>query len=483
MKAKLYLSTVLVKRALASQPKVTALSILLIALTPLGVIASSPNAAEIPAIAIAVIALGWVSLSVGNPVRIKLNTYLWLNGGRWGTRVILVMIHTLILGIAGVITGTILGVVVASIESTIWPRVGVTLVELEGVAISSIAGTILVGLASSLQYLKRPRLTSLSGLEVRRKRHILHWVTVLASPVLLYCAIATTASWSNTFRYLNASLLLLSPLLIIAIFGMTSFALKLLSVPKKKMTGPAWFTMRRLGRDNGQVGTLAGVMAVFVAYCAIGLIFSASFTERSAIAQASFSNGSEPAWAIASGNSDSTPLSVSSALSGDQLVVRNNGDRWLLVGSILAYLLLVVGVSSSLGAATRSEEIELLTLQGADPVWREKTNILETGMMTTTAVVVGISVATVSTALGFYLYNVGTRLSDAGMVHQWQICFTSCTQPKPAPYPPVPFSFPVMELAVLAVMLPTLATLISAALARRTKDLDIGQRAENTSPI
>lgn len=446
----------MVERSMRDDRRTAVLSAVLVALPIAAVTLASVWLNALAPVALVVASLVWVALSVFDPLRATLSAQLWLNGGRWGTRVLLVMVQAVGLGCVGTATGLAVGVaaawLIASTTGGRFPSGG----WIAGVAAAGIGGAMVAGMVSSVRAVRVPRLPALEG---RTATVRLRWWWLVICPALLWAATYQTASQARSFWDLEMFLWITSPLAVAGTVGLASASLRLLPLPQRWVRGPAWFAFRSVGRDRRRTGPMAGLIAVVVGLCAIGVIFSASFAEREQQAASELEQGHRPAWIE---RDDDSPDVQSLGASG--VIMQQARDRWLFASGVALFLVPAIGTSVALSASARRRDDQLVSVQGAEPSWMRWTNGLEAFLMTGVAVVVGTLIALTTVYYGFSIYNESTRFE---------------TRP---PYPPVPFVVPWAVILVLVLLLPLLSGVLAAFLTPADDAVELGLAAEASAP-
>lgn len=478
------LARTMVARSITADRRTAVLSAGLAGLPVAFVIAASPWVDALGPAWFVVAGMVWVALAVGEPARAAMGAQLWINGGRAGTRVALVLLQALALGAMGTAAATVAGLAVALPGALATDGNLPSIAWLAGAVASGLAGALAAGLVSSLRAVRAP---SLPALEARTPAVRVRWWWILLCAAMLW-RIARSAP-STTFWDFNLVLALGWPLLVVGTVGLTSAALRAAAGPGRWATGPSWFALRTVGRDRRRTGPIAGFVAVVVGACAVGALFQASFAEREARAERRIEAGVHESWmepdegfpaihnlpphvrealersGTLAPRTDRRPRPVDvETLGRSSLIPQHPRDRWLLALAAALVLVPAVGISVALSASARRRDDALIALQGAGPGWTRWTNAIEASVMTAVGTVMGVGLALATVAYGFSVYNGGVRHSVERV------------------YPPVPFVAPWWELAALIVLLPPLAGLLSAWLTPRDDAAGLGRYAEASAP-
>jgi hypothetical protein len=468
MGSQLQLAATLVRRAARADRRTTVLSALLVALPVfVSIVAmlwtSTDAALATPTIA----ALVWVALAVGDPGRAELGTHLWVSGGRAGPRVLVVVLQAALVGGAGIFVGVAAGLTVAGAAVALAGAAPLTIGGVLAVVVAGLVGTAIAGLIAAARAVRNPQLPSVQRPTDRRRR-VRWWVNVVGGcTVLLVVSVWTVGANSRTFGDFDSNVLFFSPFAVVGTAGLAVAALGAVSVLGPRTSGPLWFAMRSVGRDRRRTGPLAGLIAVLVAICVVGAVFSASFTEREARAADQVQTGVRPAWVSGDSQPDVGSLGRSA------LVMQDPRDALLLSLAIGGFLVCAVGTAVAMSASARRREDELIVLQGGDDWWARRVNGAEALVLAATGVVVGTAVALAATAYGFWLYDRDNRVV-----------------PSPVPgrvadqiYPPVPFVVPWGVVLVVVVVLPLVAAVLAAVLTPRDDAVRLGFAAEASAPV
>lgn len=473
-------------RSLRADRRTAALSVALVGFPAAVAVGVSPWLEGGFSVAPLVAVLTWVALAVGDPARATLAAHLWVNGGRAGTRVGLVVVPALALGALGTGLGIVAGLAAAGVGAALTGGPGPTARLVAGVVAAGVGGALAAGLASSLRALRSPSLARLEGGTPTIR---VHWWWLVIGVLVLGGAARMVALFSSSFWIFSGVILVAAPWTVGATLGVASVVLGIVAVAARGTTGPSWFALRTVGRDRRRTGPTAGLVAVVVGICAVGAIFQASFSAREARAARDIAAGARPAWARidpteldtwrhrceewkASGATTECPFNTAprppgpESLRASPFIMERTRDAWLLGGAAALFLVPVIGLSVALSAGgSRRRDDALLALQGAPPGWTRRASALEALVTAAAGAVTGVVLALATVGYGFSVYNGSTRGQG------------------PEAFPTVPFVVPWGLLGALVLLVPLLGAAVAAWWAPRDDPAALGVYAEATAPL